>query len=39
MLEIQLEHSIHTLEGKELVGAGTVVTEDVVRENDYQKIK
>ena len=32
MLEIQLEHPIHTLEGKELVGAGIVVTEDVVRE-------
>ena len=32
MLEIQLEHPVNTIEGKELAGAGTIVTEDVVRE-------
>ncbi len=32
MFEIPLQYSIHTLDGKELVPAGTVLTEDVIRE-------
>jgi len=32
MYEILLQHPIHTLEGKELVPAGIVLTEEVVRE-------
>jgi len=31
MFEIPLQYSIHTLDGKELVPAGTVLTEDVIR--------
>ena len=32
MLKIPLEYSIHTLDGKELVPAGTDLTEDVIKE-------
>ena len=43
MFEIPLQYSINTLDGKELVPAGTVLTEDVIREiiasNDSQTAK
>ena len=32
MFKIPLQYSFHTLDGKELVPAGTVLTEDVIRE-------
>ena len=31
MFKIPLEYSIHTLDGKELVPAGTDLTEDVIK--------
>ncbi len=43
MFEIPLQYSIKTLDGKELVPAGTLLTEDVIREiiasNDSQTAK
>jgi len=43
MFEIPLQYSINTLDGKELVPAGSVLTEDVIREiiasNDSQTAK
>lgn len=43
MFEIALQHPIHTLDGKELVPAGTILTEDVIREviasNQGQNVK
>jgi hypothetical protein len=32
MFKIPLEYSIHTLDGKELVSAGTALTENVIKE-------